>query len=58
MSSDSVSSGKKDKAGKIIASKLNTLGLDVSDYTIVPDEIEKLQNTVLQFCEKIKIWLL
>lgn len=55
VSSDSVSSGKKeDKAGKIIASKLNTLGLDVSDYTIVPDEIEKLQNTVLQFCEKNK----
>lgn len=51
VSSDSVSSGKKeDKAGKIIGSKLNTLGLDVSDYIIVPDEIETLQNTLLQFC--------
>ncbi len=36
--------------GKIIGSKLNTLGLDVSDYIIVPDEIETLQNTLLQFC--------
>lgn len=55
VSSDSVSSGKKeDKAGKTIESKLNKLGIDVSDYTIVPDEIEKLQNTVLQFCANQK----
>ncbi len=55
VSSDSVSSGKKeDKAGKIIGSKLNELGLDVSDYVIVPDEIETLQNTVLQFCANHK----
>jgi cyclic pyranopterin phosphate synthase len=55
VSSDSVSSGKKeDKAGKAIESKLNKLGIDVSDYTIVPDEIEKLQNTVLQFCANQK----
>lgn len=55
VSSDSVSSGKKeDKAGKIIGSKLNALGLDVSDYTIVPDEIETLQNTILQFCKNNK----
>lgn len=55
VSSDSVSNGKKeDKAGKAIESKLNKLGIDVSDYTIVPDEIEKLQNTVLQFCANQK----
>lgn len=55
VSSDSVSSGKKeDKAGKIIGSKLNGLDLDVSDYVIVPDEIETLQNTVLQFCANHK----
>lgn len=55
VSSDSVSSGKKeDKAGKIIGSKLNGLGLDVSDYSIVPDEIETLQDTVLQFCANHK----
>ena len=55
VSSDSVSNGKKeDKAGKAIESKLNKLGIDVSDYTIVPDEIEKLQNTVLQFCANHK----
>ncbi len=55
VSSDSVSSGKKeDKAGKIISSKLNTLGLDVSDYIIVPDEIETLQKSILQFCKEQK----
>lgn len=45
--SDSVSNGKKeDKAGKVITSKLNTLGLKVSNYSIIPDEITDIQKTV------------
>jgi molybdenum cofactor synthesis domain-containing protein len=50
VSSDRVSSGKKeDKAGKIICSKLNKLGFEISDYTIVPDEIDILQNTITNY---------
>jgi len=47
--SDSVSSGKKeDKAGKIIVQKLEKLGLKISQYTIIPDEIETIQNQISQ----------
>lgn len=45
--SDSVSKGmKEDKAGKAITSKLNKLGLEVANYTIIPDEIVDIQNTI------------
>jgi cyclic pyranopterin monophosphate synthase len=45
--SDSVSKGtKQDSAGKAIRSKLNTLGLDVTNYIIIPDEIPDIQNTI------------
>lgn len=46
--SDSVSKGtKEDKAGKAITSKLNKLGLEVANYTIIPDEIIDIQNTII-----------
>jgi cyclic pyranopterin phosphate synthase len=47
--SDSVSKGKKeDKAGKVITSKLNTLGLEVANYIIIPDELTEIQDAVNQ----------
>ena len=50
--SDSVSSGKKeDNAGKIIIEKLEKLGLTISNYTFIPDEIEIIQNNINQLCE-------
>src|SRR6476660_9568526 len=43
--SDSVASGdKEDKAGKITVQKLEKLGLKVSKYDVVPDEIEIIRN--------------
>ena len=51
--SDSVSAGKKkDSAGKIIAEKLEKLGLTISNYDIIPDEIAAIQNSVNQLCNK------
>lgn len=45
--SDSVSGGSKtDKAGLIIQEKLIGFGLDASNYSIIPDEIELLQAKV------------
>ena len=48
--SDSVIAGKKeDLSGKIIQQKLEQLGLKVNEYTIIPDEVETIQNTIQQF---------
>ena len=49
--SDSVSSGKKeDKAGKVISSKIKNLGLEVSNYIIIPDEVLDIQDTIKTLC--------
>ena len=51
--SDSVAAGtKEDRAGKVIANKIKNLGLRVSNYTVIPDEILDIQETILGFCEK------
>lgn len=51
--SDSVSAGKKkDSAGKVITEKLEKIGLTISNYDIIPDEIRDIQNTVTQLCRK------
>lgn len=51
--SDSVSSGKKeDKAGKVISEKLQKLGLRISNYIVIPDEIKEIQNAVLKFYDQ------
>ncbi len=50
--SDSVSTGnKEDKAGKAIIEKLEKLGLTISIYNAIPDEIEIIQSSVNKLCE-------
>ena len=49
--SDSVSSGKKeDRAGKVISDKIKNIGLEVSNYIIIPDEVLDIQNTINSLC--------
>jgi cyclic pyranopterin phosphate synthase len=51
--SDSVSSGKKeDRAGKVISDKIKNLGLSVSNYIIIPDEILDIQNIINKLCNQ------
>ena len=46
--SDTISAGKKeDRAGKSIMEKLNGYGYNVSEYSIIPDEIEKIQQKAM-----------
>ena len=53
--SDSVSAGKKeDRAGKVITEKITNLGLKVSHYAIIPDEIKDIQTSINQLCEDQK----
>lgn len=53
--SDSVSSGKKeDRAGKVISDKIKKLGLSVSNYTIIPDEVADIQETINKLCSANK----
>lgn len=43
--SDSISAGKKkDKAGKAIIEKLEQCQVEISHYSIIPDEISEIQN--------------
>jgi len=45
--SDTISGGKKaDKAGKVIQEKLESFGVDASNYIVIPDEVETLKELV------------
>ena len=53
--SDSVSSGKKeDRAGKVISDKIKKLGLSVSSYSVIPDEVADIQETINKLCSANK----
>jgi len=48
--SDSISEGKKeDGSGKVIVEKLETQGIKVVHYDIIPDEIETIQQKAISY---------
>lgn len=50
--SDSVAAGKKeDKAGKAIAEKLEKLKIKIAHYLVIPDEAQKIAETVIEHCK-------
>jgi cyclic pyranopterin monophosphate synthase len=47
--SDSISAGQKeDKAGKAIIEKLKACHVEISQYTVIPDETDRIQEAVIQ----------
>ncbi len=56
VTSDSVSSGEKsDQSGKIIAEKLQKLGIDVIESKVIPDNVNQIESLLKQFCDELKI---
>jgi len=56
VTSDSISSGKKsDQSGKIIAEKLEKLGIDVAVTKVIPDEVNQIESLLKEFCDEQKI---
>lgn len=47
--SDTIAAGtKEDRSGKVIKEKLESYGVDVIDYSVVPDEIEDIRSVLDQ----------
>lgn len=47
--SDTISAGQKeDKAGKAIIEKLQASSVEIKEYTVIPDEIDAIQNVLNQ----------
>ncbi len=50
--SDTISAGQKeDKAGKAIIKKLETKEVAITEYTVIPDELEMIQGKVRDLCK-------
>ncbi|MGM5629461.1 bifunctional molybdenum cofactor biosynthesis protein MoaC/MoaB [Apibacter raozihei] len=48
--SDSISAGgKEDRAGKVIMEKLSKCQVEISDYIIIPDEIDQIQENIQKY---------
>jgi len=51
--SDSISAGQKeDKAGKAIIAKLETSGVNIKEYVVIPDEKDVIQEKAKQYQEQ------
>jgi len=51
--SDSVAAGtKEDSSGKIIVSKLEKLGMTISDYLVIPDGVAGIQEKIHHYCQQ------
>ncbi len=57
--SDSISAGQKeDKAGRAIIEKLNSCDIAVSDYIVIPDDLDEIKNRVISLAPQNDIIIL
>lgn len=54
--SDSIASGKKDDlSGRLIVDRLKAEGLEVIDYKVVPDDIDKIEETLSKYADDLEL---
>jgi cyclic pyranopterin phosphate synthase len=54
--SDTISAGKKqDESGKIIRERLESAGIEVADYSIIPDERTQIVTTIKKYADEQKL---
>lgn len=51
--SDSISTGRKeDRAGKVIVDKLESLKINIFEYTVIPDDINRIKDKVTKLVDE------
>jgi cyclic pyranopterin monophosphate synthase len=54
--SDSVSKGERpDRSGKLAIERLKSEGFEVLDYQIIPDDLSKIESSLINACDTLKV---
>ena len=54
--SDSVSKGERpDRSGKLAIERLKSEGFEVLDYQVIPDEFSKIESSLINACDTLKV---
>ncbi|MBY0356601.1 MAG: bifunctional molybdenum cofactor biosynthesis protein MoaC/MoaB [Candidatus Obscuribacterales bacterium] len=57
--SDTVAAGTvKDKAGLCVVERMETLGLQLADYRVIPDDGEKIADSIKEFADEMAVDLI
>lgn len=54
--SDSVSKGERpDRSGKLAIERLKSEGFEVLDYRVIPDDLSKIESSLINACDTLKV---
>ena len=54
--SDSVSKGERtDRSGKVAIERLKSEGFEVLDYQVIPDDLSKIESSLISACDTLKV---
>jgi cyclic pyranopterin phosphate synthase len=54
--SDSVSKGERpDRSGKLTIERLKAEGFEVLDYRVIPDDLSKIESSLINACDTLKV---
>ena len=54
--SDSISKGERhDKSGKLAVERLKNEGFEVLDYRVIPDDLSKIESSLISACDELKV---